>query len=333
MQPTERNYDEVSIMRGVLALLVILGHILTQLDETKYGYEFAYLLGKVIYGFHMPAFFVVSGFVSVKILGLTVIGDKAEFIKEKFRRLMVPYFVMGVLYLPARILLAKIARNHYSISQFPRIFIGENPDGAMWFLYVLFVVTVIACMIVSKERIYPLLMVVFGLYLATLFMEVAPELLLKIMTYLFFYILGIVIRLRYEELKEDIIRYWWYIFFGCLAVFIAGNILWIAFDISQAHILTSFSGIAILWVVALTISRNKDGVLFRYCFLLGDYSMDLYVFGEPIKVVMRMVFGFLPLLLMVPLTLLATIVVSMFVSWLIVRRVKIFRVLLLGRNG
>ena len=320
-------------MRGILALLVILGHVLTQLDATdEFGYNVLYGFGQVIYSFHMPAFFIVSGFVGIKATECDTVKKKWEFVKNKFLRLMVPYFVMGVLYLPFRILLSKIARSEYSITEFPKILIGENPDGALWFLYTLFLVSVIICLVTTRKNIYIVAVITFLLYLSTLFISYPAVILTRLATYLFFYVAGICIRMNYDAVVDKLKEYRWKILVASAVLFVIGNVLRSGLGISLAHILTVTSGTGIVWSAALIIIGNEEGLTFKGCNLFGDYSMDLYIFGEPIKVVTRTVFGFLPLLIMAPLTFVVTVVVSIVVSWLIIRRVKIFRVLFLGER-
>lgn len=326
-------YAEVNIMRGILALLVILGHVLTQLDATdEIGYNALNAFGQVIYSFHMPAFFIVSGFVGIKAIECDTIKKKWTFIKNKFLRLMVPYFVMGILYLPFRILLSKIARSEYSISEFPKILIGENPDGALWFLYTLFLVTVITCLISTRKNIYIIAVITFLLYLSTLFVSYPAAILSRLATYLFFYMAGICIRMNYDVLLEKAEKRKWKIFAAAIVVFIIGNVLRLGLSISLAHILTVLSGTVMIWSGALIITGNEAGVVFKGCKLFGDYSMDMYIFGEPIKVVTRTVLSILPLLVMAPLTFVITVAASIFISWLIIRRVKVFRVLFLGER-
>ena len=79
--------------RGVLITLVVLGHIVGE------GYHYANedirwcfdLWHRVIYSFHMPAFFFLAGLVwSARNLKFR------QYFANKFKRLMVPYFIWGL---------------------------------------------------------------------------------------------------------------------------------------------------------------------------------------------------------------------------------------------
>lgn len=70
--------------RGVAILLVVLGHV-SYMPEAMH---------KVIYAFHMPLFFILSGlFLDERIVEIPFI----HFLSKKARSLMVPFFVFGIL--------------------------------------------------------------------------------------------------------------------------------------------------------------------------------------------------------------------------------------------
>ncbi len=84
----------VDSWKGVLIALVVLGHVaggMVHLVESANSVCFE-VMHKTIYMFHMPAFFVVAGYLW---------KDKEEsliaFVAKKARRLLVPYIVFGIL--------------------------------------------------------------------------------------------------------------------------------------------------------------------------------------------------------------------------------------------
>lgn len=107
----------------------------------------------MIYQFHMPLMFFISGMLSGKILKLDSFADRGQYIKNRFLRLMVPYFAIALLYLPFKMALSRFANQPYDISGIWKILLGENPDGGLWFLYVLFLIQVVMCFLVRKENL------------------------------------------------------------------------------------------------------------------------------------------------------------------------------------
>lgn len=332
-------------MRGILALLVILGHVLTQLNATTtWDYLIFNGIGQVIYSFHMPAFFAVSGFVSIKAIHCDALMMKMDFILNKFKRLMIPYFIMGVLYLPFRIFLSKFARNEFSLSEFPLIFVGHNPDGALWFLYILFILALITCIISTKRNIYVITTLAFLLFVfAATGHAFVPEykgcssvlinvfaVLGKVETFLFFYVGGICLRLNYDRIYKILKDYSATILFFSIVLFIIGNVLRTGLGMNVGYIITTLSGITMVWEIALITVGKEESHTSRWLNRMGDYSMDLYILGEPFKVALRTVLSILPLALMVPFTFILTVAVSIAASFYFVRRIKVLKVLLLG---
>ena len=84
----------IDILRAFAIFLVTLGHV------TEYGGYGQGLLHGVIYSFHMPLFFAISGFVAVYGLRESDASlDFVEFIRyvfKKFRFIMIPYLVWGL---------------------------------------------------------------------------------------------------------------------------------------------------------------------------------------------------------------------------------------------
>ena len=78
----------VDIARGIAIILIVLGHSITYSQNCKIIY-------KIIYSFHVALFFIISGY-TYKI-------KKEEsflvFIKKKFIRIMVPYYIWALLFI------------------------------------------------------------------------------------------------------------------------------------------------------------------------------------------------------------------------------------------
>lgn len=78
------------------------------------------------------------------------------------------------------------------------------------------------------------------------------------------------------------------------------------------------------------LTNKNQSIVYKWLNIFGDYSMDIYVFAEPIKVVVRSVFRRFPLIIMVIMTFIISVSSAMVISKYIVRNVKIFRKLFLG---
>lgn len=92
--------DWIDRWKGLLIVLVVMGHVVGVACHFAQGTakEFFIYVYKVIYCFHMPAFFCVAGYLWRTKAEESWIG----FCRKKFRRLIVPYlvfsFLSGVIY-------------------------------------------------------------------------------------------------------------------------------------------------------------------------------------------------------------------------------------------
>ncbi len=319
----KKYYPELQTARGILTILVVLGHIVTQIS-VSYGPDADAALaaiGSVIYSFHMPAFFFISGFVSVKLLDL-VPGKKTAYIKEKFMRLMIPYFTMGIVYFPARLLLANMANNSYSAVDFPKILIGENPDGALWFLYVLFMINVIAALFVNRRNLLWLIGPVFvaAMFAANygFFFSAAQNTVI----YFGYFLLGLWVR----DSKKDIRKIPLWSFLTCASLFIVMNTVMQDSSDHILYIIAALSGTLCLLFLCIKLEHIHPRILP----FLGDYSMDIFIFSEPVKVIVRYLLKGQSLPIMLLGCLIAAIAVPILISKFIIRKIPVFRKLFLG---
>lgn len=192
----------VDNLKGVLILLVILGHCIQSLDEDFDNN----LLFRIIYSFHMPLFMFLSGFVSYK---KKYSGNS---IVNRFIRLLVPFFLWG--------LIGMIVFNDFSFE-----WICE-PDRALWFLYTLFF---ISCIFILSSKFsnrfniseeLSLLIILLVLYGLNMFFRPRFGFVL-VVRYMPFYCMGALCKKNWEHLSRYISRYQLLIWicFGALALF------------------------------------------------------------------------------------------------------------------
>ena len=193
----------------------------------------------------MPLFFFVSGYLVSRSQIMAKGETIAASLKKRFRRLMIPYLFVGLCYAPMKYMLSSFANKPYDFSQIWQIVIGNNPDGELWFLYALFVITVIACL--ARYRISKLGL----LFLAALAM-LAPSLAIVTANMLYFF-LGIWVRREHPDFVKRINMP---VLLCTCAVFAAINAWSILYGgNSLFRILTSVSGI----VLCLRFSQWIDG--------------------------------------------------------------------------
>lgn len=143
----------IDITRAIAMFLIVLGHTLVHSEHCSIIYKF-------IYSFHVILFFIISGF--------TFSAKKKflEFLKGKFLRIMVPYFVWAFLFLIPYALFSSGVSEDLDrqssldlLSQIKTIFYGDfynlMQNRPLWFLPALFTTEVIYYFIIKFSEKFP----------------------------------------------------------------------------------------------------------------------------------------------------------------------------------
>lgn len=152
---TDNRFHWVDVARGLAMLCVILGHM---------GFD---NLNIFIFSFHMPLFFLLSGYFQKK-------QEPMLFIKKKAKSLLVPYLFTGIglilatqLNNTAKIILHKddaLSASYLLIEWLKAICLGSGSRvdflwiksdvfiGATWFLLALFFAQVIVNLLIDKNK-------------------------------------------------------------------------------------------------------------------------------------------------------------------------------------
>lgn len=286
----KRHYPELDAFKGACALLVVLAHVISQYPDSNRTLSIVF---DVIYSFHMPAFILISGFCAAKILDFSSSADFWGFLRGRFLRLMVPYFVWAAIYTPLRIVMNDTARVPYVFADAWQIFLGYNPDGAMWFLCALFIGTVISCLGIRALGLgWSLGIACVLLFLVECGVIVTPSFLhfgySHLFTVLFYFLLGILLNGAYDRLHASNGRIVFFLVFAF--VFMIANVVRLSKALPwNCGILTGVSGSVVLWGLVIVLTRvfavNSSLVA------LGGFAMEIYILAEPIKVGIRLLQG------------------------------------------
>lgn len=161
MAERKHYYENADILRGFAILLVVLGHAVAKENIVTADSVWCSELYNFIYSFHMPLFFIISGFCFTRYAGY------GKFLLRKCRYLLVPYFVFCFLTMITQRILPffTLVENDFQQEIRQIFFYG----GSIWFIYVLFEIMIIfplAARIINGkiERAALLLAVSMGIY-------------------------------------------------------------------------------------------------------------------------------------------------------------------------
>jgi fucose 4-O-acetylase-like acetyltransferase len=186
-----KRIEFVDALKGFAIFLVLWGHSIQYL---KNGTDFFHNpVFEFIYSFHMPLFFVISGF----FFKLSLKLDFRNFICKKFTQLLLPCFIWAVLFLVIKLSVSIVRETNFDwIDAFKKIVIPFR--WPFWFLKELFgsyVITYIAYKLFKKEWLVFLLTL-----LAVLFMPYGGS-----QRFLFpMFLIGIFIKDKYQLISQHI---------------------------------------------------------------------------------------------------------------------------------
>ena len=326
---TKHTFTEVDIARGIGVFCVILGHALKQTEQG--GPIFAALL-TFLYSFHVPLLFILSGFVAVKILSFDSFSARLAYIRSRVVRLLIPYIFISILYTPVKIVLSRYAIKPFTLGSLKYLLIGESPDVSLWFLYVLFLGSVI-CALILTERTFPIVLAAsFALALASYLFGWT----FRFPMYFVYFVSGIALR-KYYDLFRDRTRSPFAVL-GALLMFAGGNLLIHFNGWEIMTILTAFTGTILVLRLSGILAAMTDGAgslraFPRLAQVYGKYSMDNYILSEPVMTFVKLVFWNILHTGYVLTTIICFVVSAVLpipVSLLIVRKIPVLALLILG---
>ena len=329
--------EEIDILKGLSIIVIALMHSFPTFTDAHIGTPFQYLY-KATHASVIPLFFFLSGLFAVKCLDMTSAKDKLDGIKSRAVRLMIPYFVWGVLFIPLKLVFAKFAKNGLDLSELYTIFLGNNPCGQLWCLYALFLYFVFVTLFVTRKNLkivlpFTLVPLILSGYVLVNFSGSAW---FNICFLLFFFCFGMFMAEGLEQFLKTM-KLWLALMSAVvygIALYFVCNGFGSGLVYPVFRFILSFAGIYIALYVATVIYRFAGKT--KFAAVLGEfgrYSMDIYVFHSPIGVVLRTVLiGFLDInrIAYSAIYIVVGVAGSYLISRFVVRKVPVFSLLLLG---
>ena len=130
----------IDVAKGIGIILVIIGHVSINANINNF-----------IYSFHMPLFFIISGF---------LYKPKKNFVKNKAKSILIPYFVFSIISFIYWLFIERFFRNQQNspLNLFFNIFLARGGDDnylfnvVMWFLPCLFLTEILFDFLVNRVK-------------------------------------------------------------------------------------------------------------------------------------------------------------------------------------
>lgn len=262
MKKREYWIDNIKLLACVL---VALGHLLQSFVKSNIMQETELYnwFNTIIYYFHVPLFFICSGYLYLRNSEPFSIENHCKNIFKKFITLGIPFFVFSILTYILKNIFSNYVNNEIG-SLLDILFI--NPYPPYWYLYTLFVLYCIVPSIKKINSVVLLLVFSFALKIMNISVSSSVFILFSIMTNMFWFVFGMFINFVYKEKMESKLRY-------------IANILFIIFIILSVFLYTYNNGFIdffmgfIMCVAILCVFASK----FNYKIMMSSYTTPIFL--------------------------------------------------------
>lgn len=278
----KKYYKDMDIARGIGIFLVVLGH---SFPDNKFNnnpfYTYIY---KFIYSFHMPLFFIVSGFFAYKIYNILNLSQYSKYIYGKFKRLMIPYFAISLIAIPIKLYMNRYAARPIELNNLivdVLLYPAGNgtashpgtPIQYFWFIYTLFFIFAVIPLL---NKIPLKLVLIITAVLNVMPLKQMPLFYAwGIIHYSFYIYLGIYFNRIYEEYEK--FKYKKFIVVISFIVLVLINLKSVSPQFYNAYsLITALTGSILFINISYLIANNKLGEIFKY---IGNYNYDIYLFS------------------------------------------------------
>ncbi|MFV0313152.1 MAG: acyltransferase family protein [Dysgonomonas sp.] len=345
-----KYFDEITIARGIGIVCVILGHAFpdgeTSIENTL---SISSYLMSLLYAFHMPLFMLLAGFVFAPKYRHPITYNT---IQKRIMRLIVPYLFYSFVVVLLKLVFNSYANNPMNLNDIWRILIGQSPSGGVWFLWTLFIITLLV-MITRKINLKIVILISFVFYIGESFFinRDTSFCLFRISHNLVWFVLGIYFYFYYDSICKKLSGYNALII-GGIAFFILciSHLYFKIYPIGDElvnqfiNFMKTSIGIFAIWQISYFIAdeskKKYTSIVNTYSYksfvLFGAYSMDIYLLSYYVQVPLRVAYNnftyinFIPYSLYVVISLILGIIIPVIVSKYVIRRSKKLSMLLIG---
>lgn len=291
--------DWVDYGKGIGIILVVYGHLLSSgfHGGLNIPEHFFVLSDSLVYSFHMPLFFFLSGlFVESSFQK----RGARNYLIDKFSRIAYPYLIWSVLQVSVEVLFSSQTQKGASLANL--LAIPYKPWGQFWFIYALFMMHIAYVVFRNFGKYSTALMFIIAFILY--FNPLRPGImsLFGFSMHFIFFVSGIVFRKHLMNMERHDMPLWavvslFFIFMGSAYFILEHLVEPVRFEAGAQTHPFYFLYLAILGIIFCAglsqyLSRKNE---FQFLQVLGMYSLQIYLAhmlaGVGARMILLYVFG------------------------------------------
>lgn len=281
-----QNISYISLLQAFGIICVLLGHSVHLFSSWGWYFHNAQtntvcdIIHHVIYSFHMPLFIFLSGYLFYKRKKDN--WKIIDYIKKRFKRLILPFFIVGFLYyIP---ILYLVNPQNQNLSQIINDFITLNFCGPFWFLITLFLITIFIIAITETKlnKIPKTVILIVFLVLSLLKISGIPFAIANVFKLAIYYYLGYLF-VEYGNLFKNNIINNKIILVLCIAWNILEYFKFRNYDNNYLTTVTAIISIFLLYICSIKICNNFRNIAnLSFIKILSKNMLTIYLLQEPI---------------------------------------------------
>ncbi|MCV9886231.1 acyltransferase family protein [Metabacillus halosaccharovorans] len=281
----------VDFAKGIGIILVVYGHVLRGIESASMGLSesFFAISDKLVYGFHMPLFFLLSGLFLSKWINK---GFKKG-VTEKAALLLIPYLIWSLIQGSVNIVLSSFTNQSLTWGDLI-INMFMSPFGQFWFLYVLFIMFVIYYIFRKVTTQNSTLIISLILFLIAPFSDV--WVLNSVFKNFFFFVVGVnLMNFNLQKVEKCVSNNLYKL--SSVVLFIVINYIYLSIELTTfwenlLELPVAIIGINLIIVVSVIVSKIKP---FKFIEVLGVLSMAIYLLhilaGSGTRIILNGIFN------------------------------------------
>jgi fucose 4-O-acetylase-like acetyltransferase len=283
MQTRLTTFD---ICKSIGILLVVFGHVLRGLDNAAIEVPYFDYVDPIVYSFHMPLFFVISGYFMAKSVAKR---SASTLITSKLHTLMYPYLIWMLIQGFIEFAMSNYTNGNVELW---RVFVVWLPRAHFWFLYVLMLFSVVYIVAANAHPRNPIILFFVAILLYCFPVEFESQiyyLYLYIKDNLVFFLFGALFPALITKTTHCHSRSAILLSLVVVTLLQTTRLYWMhseSWFMPFVHYSTAVSSIALVLQVAGFLSQTKQ----TFWTQLGELSMPIYlahiVFASGLRIVL-----------------------------------------------
>lgn len=280
--------------KGIAIILVVLGHTILGFQSAnmfvEYNNFFDYI-NFTIYSFHMPLFFIISGYTYFKFEKVKSNYEYKLLLRKKGLDLLIPYFIFCSIQILIKSIISGSTNNSVSIKDI--ILLPIVPQEQFWFLYTLFfIITIVTFIDLKLNKKNILLVFLIVLNMIEIHMKDIVFAITSVCVYAIYFYVGILFAKGYIDKILNFKNK--YVIVTIIALYSIFNIFIynINININIERFISLILALLGSFMIIIITQISLNNTVINY---IGKYSYEIFllhtIFGSGIRIILIKIFN------------------------------------------